>query len=109
MSSYSGNCLCFRTGEAQSQLTNSHSNESDMVYELIGIVCSHTSDLLPVAEYVSVNTEANPDMTQEEYTTLLRNTIVSFNQLVNWCQLYDVRGDFNNFEVGWSISMSVYS
>lgn len=80
-----------------------------MVRELIGMVCSHPADLLSVAEYLAVHTEADANMTQDEYTVLVRNQVTTFAQLLEWCQTYNAQGDFNNFETGWSVSMSVYS
>lgn len=164
MSTYSGNCLSFRGGSVQSRLTNAHSSETDMVFELIGIICTPhprvvtqtvpvtqptettgdevvpvtddasatqptetTGDevvpvtqptettitiyegLLSVSDYLATHPDANPAMTQEEYTAFVTTTVQSFADLLTWCKTHDVTGDFNNFETGWSISMSVYS
>jgi len=106
---YSGNCLCFRTGETVSQLTNNHNSEYDMVYELIGIIIQHPSNLLTVSDYLAIHPEADINMTPADYLVIIRREAPTFSQLLEWCKVYDLSGDFNNFDSGWSVSMSIYS
>jgi hypothetical protein len=80
-----------------------------MVFELIGILGTHPCELLVVSDYLSTHPDTDISMTQEQYISLVREHVSSFQQLLEWCKSTDISGDFNNFDSGWSVSMSVYS
>lgn len=102
---YRGNCIWFTNGESFSTPTLHHNRESEMVGELIDYLVMHETPSFLKPEYYLAQSFVDTN----EYAAFIKTQVHDFKFLILWCETYSEPATFNNFETGWSISMSVYS
>lgn len=102
---YRGNCIWFANGESFSTPTLHYNQESEMVNELIEYLVLHENPSFLKPEYYL----AQSFIDTNEYAAFVKTQVHDFQSLIVWCETYSEPTTFNNFEMGWSISMSVYS
>lgn len=110
MSRYNCNFSCFRPSVPVYFLTQTYNDEKSAVDELIQYLtvdAPFTEPILDAAYFMEVEGRSG-SMTQEEYNTYVKMMVQTFDALLQWCTKYDKLEDFNNFESGWSISLSIY-
>jgi hypothetical protein len=111
MSTYNCRCVYFRSSVPVYHTTESYTSEKEVVNEVIDyltLTAPHPEPFL-IADYFMEVEERSGAMTQQEYNVYIKSVVNTFNALLEWCDKYDKYHDFNNFENGWSVSMSVYS
>lgn len=110
MPRYCCNYSYFREVEPVYYSTQVYDSEKNVVDEMIQYLTVDVSSYQPLLEasyYIEVEGHSWT-MSQPEYSTYLKTVINTFNDLIKWCEKYDRQHDFNNFQTGWSVSLSIY-
>jgi hypothetical protein len=110
MSRYNCNFSYFRTSVPIYHTTNTYDNEKNVINEIVEYLTLDPIFVDPILEasYFMEVEQRSGSMTQTDYCTYMKTVILTFNSLLDWCNKYDKLHDFNNFESGWSVSLSVY-
>lgn len=111
MPTYNCRCLHFRNMVSSFHTTETYDTEKVTIDELIDYLTLTAPFPEPflIADYYMQVEERSGIMTQQEYNLYIKTVVNTFNALLQWCDKYDKYHDFNNFETGWSISMSIYN
>ena len=110
MSRYTSNFSCFRGAVPIYNTTQTYNDEKSVVDEMIQYLTIDAPFPEPIliASYFLEVEGRSGSMTQEEYAIYMKTVVNTFSDLLGWCSKYDKYEDFNNFESGWSISLSIY-